>query len=277
MKQIPTQIKLEEYDNEYKAFVDKFKPKKTTDDCYTPPDVFDAVVKWVCKEYDITEEQIVRPFWPGGDYERYPYKETDVVLDNPPFSIITQIVKFYLAHDIKFFLFAPHLTNLTIGTDNVCHVIENVKVTYENGAVVNTSFVTNLDDHLIIASPELYNAIKEANDKRENKAPPLPVYDYPPEVVTATMIGWIVEKGVPYKLSKSDAIHIRALDHQRNHNKSIFGSGFLLSEKAAAEKAAAEKAAAEKAKLGILDHKTWLLSEAEKELVRQLNMRSELE
>ena len=22
---------------EYEAFVDKFKPKKTTDDCYTPP------------------------------------------------------------------------------------------------------------------------------------------------------------------------------------------------------------------------------------------------
>jgi hypothetical protein len=28
---------------EYEAFVDKFKPKKTTDDCYTPPDVYDTV------------------------------------------------------------------------------------------------------------------------------------------------------------------------------------------------------------------------------------------
>lgn len=27
---------------EYEAFVDKFKPKKTTDDCYTPPDVYDT-------------------------------------------------------------------------------------------------------------------------------------------------------------------------------------------------------------------------------------------
>lgn len=268
MKQIPTQIKLEEYDAEYKAFVDKFKPKKTTDDCYTPPEVFDAVVKWVCNEYNVSEEQIVRPFWPGGDYERYPYKETDVVLDNPPFSIITPIVRFYLAHEIKFFLFAPHLTNLQICGDKVCHVIENVKITYENGACVNTSFVTNLDDHLIIASPELYDAVNKANRKNEQKAPPLPVYEYPPEVVTATMIGWIVEKGVPYKLKKSDAIHIRHLEQQRAYKKTIFGSGFLISEKAAAEKAAAEKA-----KNGILDKKVWLLSEAERALVEQLNER----
>lgn len=28
---------------EYAAFVEKFKPKKTTDDCYTPENIFDAV------------------------------------------------------------------------------------------------------------------------------------------------------------------------------------------------------------------------------------------
>ena len=28
---------------EYDAFVEKFKPKKTTDDCYTPPLVYDAI------------------------------------------------------------------------------------------------------------------------------------------------------------------------------------------------------------------------------------------
>ena len=31
--------KIQDYD----AFVEKFKPKKTTDDCYTPPLVYDAV------------------------------------------------------------------------------------------------------------------------------------------------------------------------------------------------------------------------------------------
>ena len=31
---------------EYQAFADKFKPKKTTDDCYTPPNIYEAVKTW---------------------------------------------------------------------------------------------------------------------------------------------------------------------------------------------------------------------------------------
>lgn len=30
----------------YEEFVEKFKPKKTTDDCMTPPLVYDAVKDW---------------------------------------------------------------------------------------------------------------------------------------------------------------------------------------------------------------------------------------
>ena len=38
---------------EYRAFVDKFKHKKTTDDCYTPPAVYEAIKGWACREYGI--------------------------------------------------------------------------------------------------------------------------------------------------------------------------------------------------------------------------------
>lgn len=31
----------------YEQFVEKFKPKRTTDDCYTPPQVYETVLKWV--------------------------------------------------------------------------------------------------------------------------------------------------------------------------------------------------------------------------------------
>ena len=55
------------------------------------------------------------------------------------------------------------------------------------------------------------------------------------------------------------------LDSQRGAGKTVFGNGFLLSEKAAAEKVAAEKAAAEKA-----GAKRWELSEREKEIIRRL-------
>lgn len=34
----------------YEEFVDKFKPKKTTDDCYTPQIVYEAVKDWAVKE-----------------------------------------------------------------------------------------------------------------------------------------------------------------------------------------------------------------------------------
>ncbi|MFR0556541.1 hypothetical protein [Pseudoscardovia radai] len=50
---------------------------------------------------------IVRPFWPGTDYERAQYPDGCVVVDNPPFSILAKIIRFYQAHGIRFFLFAP--------------------------------------------------------------------------------------------------------------------------------------------------------------------------
>lgn len=94
---------------EYDAFVEKFTPKKTTDDCYTPPLVYDAIRGWACNEYGIAPDSIVRPFYPGGDYERYEYSDGCVVLDNPPFSIISKIISFYNSRDIKFFYLLLHL------------------------------------------------------------------------------------------------------------------------------------------------------------------------
>ena len=95
---------------EYRAFVDKFKPKKTTDDCYTPPNIYEAVKTWVVNEYHISKDTpIIRPFYPGGDYEHYDYPEGCVVIDNPPFSILSKIIilfsdlKLKLCLDIQIF------------------------------------------------------------------------------------------------------------------------------------------------------------------------------
>ena len=73
----------EEKFNDYEGFVEKFKPKKTTDDCYTPPAVYEAVKDWACRKYSIDPACTVRPFWPGGDYEHFDYPAGAVVLDNP--------------------------------------------------------------------------------------------------------------------------------------------------------------------------------------------------
>ena len=32
----------------YEEFVEKFKPKKTTDDCMTPPEIYEVVKDWAC-------------------------------------------------------------------------------------------------------------------------------------------------------------------------------------------------------------------------------------
>ena len=96
--------KNKEIFNDYDGFVEKFKPKKTTDDCYTPPAVYDAVLQYVRETYHIADDvPIVRPFYPGGDYENYDYPEGCVVVDNPPFSIFAKILDFYQAREIRFF------------------------------------------------------------------------------------------------------------------------------------------------------------------------------
>ena len=228
--------------NDYEGFVEKFKPKKTTDDCYTPENVYEAVKDWACKEYGIDPEKIVRPFWPGGDYENFPYPSDCVVLDNPPFSILSKICRFYNDNGISFFLFANYLTNFSVKDERTQHIIAPATIHYDNGAEVNTSFLTNMDSWFIRSVPSLQHAIKVENDKNlATIRKSLPKYVYPHEVCTVSDIGYMCNHGVEFKLRKADCFHISKMDDQSRLKKTIFGCGFLLSEKAAAEKAAAEK------------------------------------
>ena len=55
--------------HDYESFLAKFQDKeKTTDDCYTPKDVYEAVVRYVGTVVDLTDKVILRPFYPGGVY-----------------------------------------------------------------------------------------------------------------------------------------------------------------------------------------------------------------
>ena len=250
---------IDEGDEEYQEFVSKFEPKKTTDDCYTPPLVYDAVLDWCCRKYGIDRQRVVRPFYPGGDYVSFKYPQNCVVVDNPPFSIISEICKFYVENNIKFFLFAPALT--LFGIRNGCKISVGVTVTYENGAKVATSFVTNMSAFEIMSAPDLYQDVKNADAetlKKDKKA--LPKYSYPDELVTATALAYLSKYGQEFALAKEQCVRVAELDSQKKVGKAIFGGGYLISEKAAAEKAAAEKAAAER----------WDLSEREREIIANL-------
>lgn len=148
-------------DDEYKAFTEKFKAKKTTDDCYTPANVYEAVADWVAAEYGIERGAFVRPFFPGGDYERFHYPEDCTVVDNPPFSILSKIIAFYARQGIRFFLFAPALTLFSSSSSSATCLPVGVQITYENGAKVPTSFVTNLEppNLRIRTAPSLYQVV----------------------------------------------------------------------------------------------------------------------
>jgi len=255
---------LSEEDEEYQAFLEKFRPKKTTDDCYTPDNIYETVKEWAVQRYGLQGRRIVRPFYPGGDYQHEKYKPGDVVIDNPPFSILSEIYSFYAEHGIDYFLFAPRLTIFSSSVINV--VIIESPILYENGATVPTSFVTNMGEYKIITAPELQQAVKKQNEiNRKKDKVELPKYSYPPEVVTSQMLAQLCKYGQRIELRPEQVYHIRELDSQKAAGKAIFGAGFLLSESAAAEKAAAEKAAAEKAAA-----MRWKLSDREREIIATL-------
>lgn len=241
---------------EYDAFVEKFKPKKTTDDCYTPPHIYDAIADWVVQEYGVDRAKFVRPFYPGGDYQSFDYSGGAIVVDNPPFSIITQIKRWYSARDIPFFLFAPSLTLMSSGDKTCTYIAADTDITYENGACVRTGFITNMDSCLLRSAPTLRAAVKAAQKKaKEAQSVTLPKYAYPDQLITAAMVQRYSKYGIEYRLEKDEAIFVSRLDAQRAAGKSVYGGGFLTSERAAAERAAAI---------------VWQLSEREREIVKTL-------
>ena len=222
---------------EYQKFVDKFKTKLTTDDCYTPENIYEAVAAHVAQTYKLDRAAFVRPFWPGGDYESFDYPPGCCVVDNPPFSILSKIVRFYQERDIDFFLFAPALTLFNIASGSAKYIACAVDVTYKNGAVVSTSFVTSLGSAKVASCPALYAALKAANDANATAAE-LPRYEYPLELITPTRLAYFSKYGIDFKADAASLAFVRALDAQTDSG--IFGGGFLVSQKAAAEKAAAK-------------------------------------
>ena len=255
----------QEGNDEYNAFLDKFEQPKTTDDCYTPDNIYEAVASWVSKEYGIRREDMVRPFYPGGDYEHETYPAGCCVVDNPPFSILSKIVDFYIEKRIPFFLFAPGLTSLsTARKPGVSFIACKTQILYENGAVVNTCFLTSLEpaDVLARTATDLSDQLDEVNEaNRAEGSNPQPKYSFPVNLLTSAMLQYLARYGQDFKVQRSQACFVRSLDSMDEAGKSIYGGGFLLSTSAAAEKAAAEKAAAHR----------WSLSDRERAIIAALD------
>ena len=237
----------------YEQFVEKFIPKRTTDDCYTPEAIYEALKAWAVKNLHLEGREIVRPFWPGGDYKSFAYPENCVVIDNPPFSRYSEIVRFYIAQGIDFLLFAPVLTQLVPDAD-VCYLCTHNNITYANGAEVNTGFTTNLMPGIRMCSaPDLRDSVQKAADdfrkynskalgKNKKEERKIKKYAWPDHLISSAKFGKIAKRGVSISIPSAECRYIRKAGGVK-----LFGTGLLLTERAAAERAAAERAAAERA------------------------------
>lgn len=201
--------------------------------------------------------KIERPFYPGGDYENYTYEKNCVVIDNPPFSILKKIVNFYNSQNIKYFLFAPGLMLFTYCIDNekTCAIITNSDIIYENGAKVDTGFITNLDKSRVRTAPDLLNRLKELQKQNKKKKK----INYPKNVISAALLHKYSK--IPLRIENDEIKFIRNFGIER---RQIFGCGGLISDYKAAEIKAAEIKAAESAK--IIE-----LNDEEKQIIEGLN------
>ena len=215
---------------DYESYIAKFQSKdheKTTDDTYTPQDVYEAVLKYVDSIYPLEGKQILRPFYPGGDYEKAEYPEDGVVIDNPPFSIFTKICKFYSHNDIPFFLFGPGLTILSIA--KFCSaVIISKQIKFDNGAVVKCNFATNLIGDKIATTAKYLDRLLSLC-KSQYTPPKLPKFEYPHNLVSVSNLQSACNSsGDDVYILRSDCRPVDKLD-----SKDLFGTHLLVADKVA--------------------------------------------
>ena len=257
--------------HDYESYIAKFQEKeKTTDDTYTPPDIYEAVLNYVRSIYPMEGKEILRPFYPGGDYEHAEYPEDGVVIDNPPFSMFTKICKFYSERRIPFFIFGPGLT-IFYCLKYCSVVVVASQIEFSNGAKVKCNFATNLiGDTLVTISPELSEAIAACPSQTQKVN--LPKFRYPQGLLSVSDLQTMAKGNLPFSVNRNEAVIVSNLD---NHPKKggLFGNHLLISE-AAAVKAAAVKAAAVKAaavKAAAVKAIPITLSERERAIIDNLN------
>lgn len=205
----------------YEEFVERFKPKKTTDDCYTPPDVYEIIKAYALEKNGWQGRPVVRPFYPGGDFENFKYPTNCVVIDNPPFSILSKIVNWYNEKGIDYFLFAPALTTLNLNAPS--HIIPNCSIVYENGAVVRTAFVSS-KGALLETSADLTERIKNYYEVQRGKKKQKRKNIYPDTFITSARLIGLARHGVDLKVDNAERVNtLYTADGTR---VKVFGSGY---------------------------------------------------
>ena len=228
----------------YKYCITNGRNINTTDECYTPPAVYDTVLDYAVERYNLQNKHIVRPFIPGGDYQKYVYDKNDVVIDNPPFSMTTKITKWYINHDIPFFLFINGIYGVSLsrglhGKATVIATNTNASFYHKpNNKVIKMGFVTNLEPKNIIIRGDatltnrLNGLIKKNSFKR---------FRYPENFLKNNDILAALQRNVELKLTTNNCLFEDNLDyhkaqiHAKSQRFDVFGGGYLVNDKLYAE------------------------------------------
>lgn len=256
-------LQIDGNSTEYEVFVEKFKAKHSSDDTFTPKNIYETVRDWAVRRYGIKPgTPIVRPFWPGGDYTTADYPPGCVVIDNPPFSIVKKIVDFYNAHGVRFFIFCPAMSSLAITRDEKTSFVSvGNTITFANGAKVNICFLTNMGGDILCETASDLHDLLDAVNYDNNKIGKIHVkkYRHADGVLTSGRLQYLTVHHTPFKVMRKRSSFVSKLDCGTH----LFGGGFLIADGdklAAAERTAAERAVAYKIEL----------SDREKDLIKQL-------
>ena len=154
----------------------------------------------------------------------------------------------------------------------------------ENGANVNTSFITNMEKrYRIRTNPYLYNAVKQANDlSMQGSRKSLQKYEFPSCVVTAASLSRYAVHGVELNIRPDECVRISELDSMKEVGKGLFGGGFLLSDGAAKRNEAAEAQREENKRIEEENKRIeeenkrveWKISDREREIIASLGRKS---
>lgn len=260
----------------YKYCVTNGRNINSTDECYTPPAVYDTVLDYAVDRYQLQGKHVVRPFIPGGDYQRYVYDENDVVIDNPPFSMTTKIAKWYIEHNIPFFLFinGMYAVSLSRGLHGKATVIAtNANASFHhkpNNKLIKMGFVTNLEPKNIIIRGDA-TLTNRLNGLVKKKA--LNKFKYPKNVIRNTDILSALQRNVELKLTTDNCLFEDNLDyhkaqmHAKPQHFSVFGGGYLVDDKLYEE-------FTESLKHDLPNTYCVTLSTREKKLIEQLNAKT---
>ena len=206
---------------DYAAYVKKFLPNYvyTTDDTFTPPKVYQAVIDWLTMEGKTQGRRILRPFYPGGDFEAIDYQPGDFVVDNPPFSQMIRIVRFYQENKIDFFLFYDRRYSLSYLREGLTLIYINENIEFENGALIVPAFVSNVFDGAAVYSSKTLNEMIKAGQVEQTK----PRNEYPDDVFSFTIFEKIA-KLKDYIIPHDKIARVKKLIDKNGRVWSPFGS-----------------------------------------------------